>query len=40
MLMEHLKPEEIVSMPLHLQILRYLELWGVTQKDEPLQKAG
>jgi len=40
MLMEHLKPEEIVRMPLHLQILRYLELWGVTQKDEPLQKAG
>jgi hypothetical protein len=40
MLMEHLKPEEIDRMPLHLQVLRYLELWGVAQKDVPLQEAG
>ena len=40
MLMEHLNPEEIVRMPLHMQVLRYLELWGVAQKDVPLQKAG
>lgn len=40
-MMEHLNPEEIVKMPLHMQILYYLEKWGTHVKGaELLEKAG
>jgi hypothetical protein len=40
-MMEHLNPEEIVRMPLHMQILYYLERWGsLAQGAELLKKAG
>ena len=41
MMMEHLKPEEIVQMPLHLQIIYFYEKWGVfTPGAELLKQAG
>jgi hypothetical protein len=40
-MMDHLKPEEIVQMPLHMQILYYFEKWGVNaQAAELTKKAG
>lgn len=40
-MMDHLKPEEIVKMPLHLQVLYYFEQWGIwTQGADPIRKAG
>ncbi len=40
-MMDHLKPEEIVKMPLHMQVLYYFEKWGViVQGADPTQKAG
>ncbi len=40
-MMEHLKPEEIVKMPLHMQILYYFEKWGTfAQGADLLKKAG
>jgi len=40
-MMEHLKPEEIVKMPLHMQILYYLERWGsLPQGTNQLKKVG
>ncbi len=40
-MMDHLKPEEIVKMPLHMQILYYFEKWGVNaQGAELTKKAG
>jgi hypothetical protein len=40
-MMDHLKPEEIVQMPLHMQILYYFEKWGVSaQGAELTKKAG
>ncbi len=40
-MMEHLKPEEILKMPLHMQILYYFEKWGtLAQGAELLKKAG
>ncbi len=40
-MMDHLKPEEIVKMPLHMQILYYYEKWGViAQGVELSEKAG
>ena len=41
MMMDHLTPEEIVKMPLHMQILYYLEKWGALAKNaDSLKKAG
>ena len=37
-MLEHLKPEEIVRMPLHLQILYYIEKWGLLAQGENLMK--
>lgn len=40
-MMDHLSPEEIVKMPLHMQILYYLERWGTLAQDSDLlKKAG
>ena len=40
-MLEHLKPEEIVRMPLHLQILYYIEKWGLlAQSANLMKKAG
>ncbi len=40
-MLEHLKPEEIVKMPLHMQILYYFDKWGTLVRDEEtLTKAG
>ena len=39
--MEHLSTEEILKMPLHMQILYYLERWGtLAQGSNALKKAG
>ena len=38
MKMEHLKPEEIVKMPLHMQILYYFDKWGTLARSEELLK--
>jgi hypothetical protein len=40
-MMEHLKPEEIIKMPLHMQILYYFEQWGVLVRGEnPIKKVS
>ena len=40
-MLEHLNPEEIVKMPLHMQILYYFGKWGKLVRDEEtLKKAG
>ena len=39
--MDHLNPEEILQMPLHMQILYYLERWGtLAQSSDALKRAG
>lgn len=37
-MLEHLSPDEIVKMPMHMQILYYLEKWGSLVRDEDLMK--
>ena len=32
-MLKHLTPEKIVQMPLHMQILYYLEKWGKLAQD-------
>ena len=40
-MLEHLNPEEIINMPLHLQILYYFDKWGKLPRDEEtLKKSG
>ena len=40
-MLEHLNPEEIAKMPLHMQILYYFGKWGkLVQDEEILKKAG
>ena len=43
-MLEHLKPEEIVKMPLHMQILYYFEKWGMlaqgAESVDSMKKAG
>ena len=40
-MLEHLNLEEIVKMPLHMQILYYFGKWGKLVRDEEtLPKAG
>jgi hypothetical protein len=39
MMMEHLKSDEIEKMPLHMQVLYYLEQWGkIERKIDPNKK--
>ena len=37
-MMEHLEPKEIEQMPLHMQVLFYLELWGKIEQNNNSNK--
>lgn len=37
-MLDHLGPEEILKMPMHMQILYYLEKWGSFARNAELTK--